>query len=362
MKKILVVEDDDRIREDIAFSLSLNNYDTLEASNGFDAIELAKNHLPSLIISDIMMPKMDGYELLLSLQQEEKTASIPFLFLSAKTDKSDIRKGMNLGADDYITKPFDLEDLVVAVETRLKKKEMAEKQYQQRFEDLRSSIRSILPHEIRTPLNAILGFTDFMLKNPNSNLDNLEDMLSRVYSSAKRLNILFENYMVYANLEIIATNQEEIEKLTESKTYFVKNIIFDIAMYKADLYKRKGDLDIQLVDGNLRVANEFFVKSLEELIDNAFKFSDINSSVSINSYTDTKYYTIEIADHGIGFTPEQIKSLGAYVQFDRKIYEQQGSGIGLTITKRIADLHQGKLEIIPREDGTTVILNFLLEK
>jgi len=362
MKKILIVEDDDRIREDITFSLSLNNYETIEAANGFDAIELAKNHIPSLIISDIMMPRMDGYELLLTLQQEEKTASIPFLFLSAKTDKSDVRKGMNLGADDYITKPFDLEELIVAVETRLKKREIAEKQYQQRFEDLRSSIRSILPHEIRTPLNAILGFTDFMLKNPNNNLDNLEDMLSRVYSSAKRLNSLFENYMIYANLEIIATNQEEIEKLIESKTYFVKNIIFDIAMYKADLYKRKGDLDIQLVDGNLRVANEFFVKSLEELIDNAFKFSEMNSVVSITTKTDARYYIIEIADHGNGFSPEQLKSLGAYVQFDRKLYEQQGSGIGLTIAKRIVELHQGKFDIIPRKDGTTLILKFLLDR
>jgi len=361
MKTILVVEDDNIIREDIAFSLSLNNYETIEAANGFEAVDLAKIHLPSLIISDIMMPKMDGYELLRALQQEEKTASIPFLFLSARTDKSDVRKGMNLGADDYITKPFDLEDLVVAVEARLKKREIAERHYQQRFEDLRSSIRSILPHEIRTPLNAILGFTDFILKNPSNNLENIEEMLSRVYSSAKKLNRLFENYLIYANLEIIATNQDEIDKLIESKTYFVKHIIFDIAMYKAELYKRKGDLEIHLVDGNVKVANEFFVKSIEELIDNAFKFSEQKTNVIINSYIETQFYVIEIVDYGCGFSSEQIKSIGDYVQFDRKLYDHQESGIGLTIIKRIADLHKGQLEITPMKDGSSVSLKFLLD-
>ncbi len=361
MKKILIVEDEQRIREDIALSLGMNNYETFEAENGIEAIKIAQDNLPSLIISDIMMPKMNGYELLLTLQQDELTASIPFLFLSAKTDRSDVRKGMNLGADDYITKPFDIEDLMVAVEARLKKRELAEKQYQKRFEELRSSIRSILPHEIRTPLNAIMGFTDFILKNPDNSFENIEEMLSRVYASAKRLNTLFENYLIYANLEIMATNQTETEKLIESKTFFVKNIIYDIAMYKAEVFKRKGDLEIELVDAAIKVSNEFFVKSLEELIDNAFKFSQVNSYVIIKSRIEEQYYVIDIKDQGRGFSDEQLSSLGAYIQFDRKIYENQGSGIGLTISKRIADLHQGYLDIIPHDSGTTVRLKFLLD-
>ena len=361
MKKILIVEDEVRIREDIKVALELNNYDPITAANGLEASDLAKEHIPSLIISDIMMPKLNGYELLEDLQKNDETASIPFLFLSAKIDKKDIRKGMNLGADDYITKPFDIEDLIVAVETRLKKKEIAEKQFQKRFEELRSSIRSILPHEIRTPLNAILGFTDFILKNPDNSLENIEDMLSRVYSSAKRLNTLFENYLIYANLEIIATNETEIEKLTENKTFFVKNLIFDIAMYKAEIHKRKGDLVLDLQDENIKISTEFFVKAMEELIDNAFKFSEHSTDVIIRSHTDGEYYVIDIIDYGRGFTKQQLESLGAYVQFDRKLYEQQGSGIGLTISKRIAELHKGTLDIYPNEGKTAIRVKFLID-
>lgn len=361
MKKILIVEDETRIREDIKVALEMNNYDPLVADNGLDAIEIAKEHLPSLIISDIMMPKLNGYELLATLQKIDETASIPFLFLSAKIDKHDIRKGMNLGADDYITKPFDIDDLIVAVEARLKKKEMAEKQFQKKFEELRSSIRSILPHEIRTPLNAILGFTDFILKNPDNSLQNIEDMLSRVYSSAKRLNTLFENYLIYANLEIIATNENEIEKLTENKTIFVKNILFDIAMYKAEIHKRKRDLVLDLEDQNLKISNEFFVKAMEELIDNAFKFSEYSDEVIINSWTQDDLYVIDIIDHGRGFTPKQLEALGAYIQFDRKLYEQQGSGIGLTIAKRIAELHKGSLHIFSQKKETKVRISFMID-
>lgn len=361
MKKILVVEDHEKIREDIILALQMNNYYPIPASNGLQAIELAKKHIPALIISDIMMPKLDGYELLKRLQNIEATSSIPFLFLTAKIEKLDIRKGMNLGADDYITKPFDIDDLLIAVKVRIKKMEITEKKYQRRFEELRSRLRSILPHEIRTPLNAILGFTDFILKTPDKNMENIEDMLVRVYSSAKRLNTLFENYLIYANLEIIATNENEIKKLIENNSYFVKNIIFDIAKYKAEIFKRKGDLELDIVDANLKISNEYFVKIIEELIDNAFKFSERNNSVIINSKIEGNFYLIDIIDHGRGFTLEQLELLGAYIQFERKIYEQQGSGIGLTISKRIAELHQGTLDITSDENQTKVSIKFLID-
>ena len=162
---ILVVEDEDIIRNDIMTSLLLSDYQVFEARNGKEALEKIKLHLPDLIISDIMMPVLDGYSLLTELQKDPETASIPFLFLSAKTDRNDLRTGMNLGADDYITKPFDIQELILAVKSRLKKHKMSEQAHQQKFEELRSSIRNMLPYEIRTPLNAILGFTDFLLKS-----------------------------------------------------------------------------------------------------------------------------------------------------------------------------------------------------
>ena len=127
MKTILIIEDNLDVRENTAEILELADYKVLTAENGKIGIDLAKKHTPDLIICDIMMPELDGYGVIHVLSKNEQTASIPFIFLSAKTEKADIRKGMNLGADDYLTKPFDDLELLDAVEIRLRKNELTRK-------------------------------------------------------------------------------------------------------------------------------------------------------------------------------------------------------------------------------------------
>jgi CRP-like cAMP-binding protein len=129
MKKILLIEDNPDVRENTSEILSLANYEVITAENGKVGVELAAQHRPDLIICDIMMPELDGYGVLHILSKKPETASIPFIFLTAKTEKADIRKGMVLGADDYLTKPFDETDLMNAVETRLKKVALMQKFY-----------------------------------------------------------------------------------------------------------------------------------------------------------------------------------------------------------------------------------------
>jgi CRP/FNR family transcriptional regulator, polysaccharide utilization system transcription regulator len=129
MKKILIIEDNLDVRENTAEILELANYHVLTAENGKIGVELAKSENPDLIICDIMMPELDGYGVIHMLSRIPKTSTIPFIFLSAKADKSDIRKGMNLGADDYITKPFDETQLLDAIEIRLKKSERLNHQF-----------------------------------------------------------------------------------------------------------------------------------------------------------------------------------------------------------------------------------------
>jgi len=121
MRKILFIEDDTVVRENTAELLELANYSAITAPNGKIGISKAKKHLPDVIICDIMMPELNGYAVLQILAKEEATKHIPFIFLSAKTERHDIRKGMNLGADDYITKPFDESELFSAIESRLAK-------------------------------------------------------------------------------------------------------------------------------------------------------------------------------------------------------------------------------------------------
>lgn len=136
MKKILLIEDNHEIRENIGEILSLANYEVLEAEHGKAGVEVAKNEKPDLIICDIMMPQLDGYGVLHMLSKNPATAGIPFIFLTAKSEKEDFRKGMNLGADDYLIKPFDDLELLDAVEMRLKKNEILRADFQKNAQGL----------------------------------------------------------------------------------------------------------------------------------------------------------------------------------------------------------------------------------
>lgn len=129
MKKILIIEDNQDVRENTADLLELAHYQVVTSPDGASGIEKARNLAPDLIICDIMMPGIDGYQVLETLQREERTAKIPFIFLSAKADRTDVRKGMNLGADDYLTKPFEEHELLEAVSTRLKKHEFFQREF-----------------------------------------------------------------------------------------------------------------------------------------------------------------------------------------------------------------------------------------
>lgn len=137
MSKILLIEDNPEVRENTSEILSLANYQVLTAANGKEGVELAQKELPDLIICDIMMPELDGYGVLHILSKSPGTARIPFIFLTAKAEKGDMRKGMGLGADDYITKPFEETDLLNAIEVRLKKSAMR-KEYESSTEGFNS--------------------------------------------------------------------------------------------------------------------------------------------------------------------------------------------------------------------------------
>jgi CRP-like cAMP-binding protein/CheY-like chemotaxis protein len=131
MKKILLIEDNDDVRENTAEILALAQYDVLTAENGRIGVELAQKHRPDLIICDIMMPVLDGHGVLHLLGRNEATAGIPFIFLTAKAERGDVRKGMEMGADDYLTKPFDDVELLNAIEVRLKKHDALRKEFMQ---------------------------------------------------------------------------------------------------------------------------------------------------------------------------------------------------------------------------------------
>jgi CRP-like cAMP-binding protein len=140
MKKILLIEDNHDVRENIAEILELANYNVITASNGKEGVDKALHEDPDLIICDIMMPELDGYGVLHILSKNKLTAQIPFIFLTAKSEKVDFRKGMNMGADDYLTKPFEDTELLDAIESRLKKREIINTDYAQTYDGINEFI------------------------------------------------------------------------------------------------------------------------------------------------------------------------------------------------------------------------------
>lgn len=147
MKKILLIEDNPDIRENTAEILDLAQYKVLTAENGKEGVQLALKELPDLIVCDIMMPVLDGYGVLHLLSKNESTAGIPFIFLTAKADRVDVRKGMSMGADDYLTKPFNDQELLSAIETRLNKNDLLKKQFSKSLEGVHDFLNEVKSFE-----------------------------------------------------------------------------------------------------------------------------------------------------------------------------------------------------------------------
>ena len=144
-KKILVIEDEQNIRENLIELLELSGYEMSGASNGIEGVKAAKSVQPDLILCDVMMPEMDGYGVLQTLSADTEIAHTPFIFLTAKADIEDLRKGMRFGADDYLTKPYNTSELLAAIEVRIKKSERLKTKYTADFSGLTEMIKDMEP-------------------------------------------------------------------------------------------------------------------------------------------------------------------------------------------------------------------------
>jgi signal transduction histidine kinase len=346
MKKILVIEDDRSIRESILSLLQGSGFDAIAAENGKVGVQAARKHLPDLIVCDVVMPELDGYGALAALRQQPETATIPFIFLTSMSERDHFRQGMELGADDYLTKPCTSEELLKAIATRFQKQAAVVQQSQQQLEDLRHSIALSLPHELRTPLNSILGLAE-VLMDDHDLVDRQEvyELAEGIHKAADRLYRLIQNFLLYAELELSSHDPERIALLRSSETHYPKILVANVATQVAQQANREADLNLDLQNAMVRIADLKLKKIVEELTDNAFKFSKPGTPVNLTAVAGDRGLTLYISDRGRGMIPEQIAELGAYMQFDRKFYEQQGSGLGFAIAKRLVELHNGSIEV-----------------
>jgi CheY-like chemotaxis protein len=252
-KKILVIEDNNEIRENTAEILELAGYEAVTAENGKRGVEIALREKPAVIICDIMMPELDGYGVLHLLRKNRATESIPFIFLTAKTERSDFRKGMEMGADDYITKPFDDSELLSAVEARLKRLELLEQKY---------------------PPTAS-GLAEFIKDVKSSGLLQQLSEKYDMYSFEKRLTIYHEGkrprFLYYLNkgkvkcMKVHEDGKEYITNLYNKGEFFgytalIEDSLYDdtaVVLEEAEVLQIPKEEFLQMIYSDITIAGKF---------------------------------------------------------------------------------------------------------
>ena len=352
--KILFVEDELNIRNTTTELLQYKNYDVRAVANGQEALDLLDNWIPDLIVCDIMMPIMDGYQLHEIIKETRSLAAIPFVFLTAKKENNLMRKCMLNGADDFISKPFKTKELLNIIETKI-----------DRFQKIKNAHNNLYVgekkyflHEVNTPINGILGSIDLLLENVN----NLEKEDRKVFYNAikvsgERLNRTMQNIIIYESLknnELNFSDNEECEIL---------NVFWKTKKKILTTYKNQEKrITFEIDKSNLKISETNLNFILFELIDNALKFSSDSKTILISGekYND-KYYELIIRDFGIGFSELELRKINAAQQFNREELEQQGLGLGLYLSKSILKKAKGVFSIISEVNkGTKISLFFPL--
>ncbi|HVM50567.1 MAG TPA: hybrid sensor histidine kinase/response regulator [Candidatus Acidoferrum sp.] len=356
MKKILVIDDEVWLREMVRMALREKGFDVVEAANGATGIDVARRELPDLILCDVNMEKLNGYHTLSALRQEPATSAIPFILMTGLADNAGMRHGMELGADDYLPKPFAIEALYAAVDARLKKAQTLRQEAERKLADLRDNISLMLPHELRTPLNGILAYGE-ILKADAATLQpgEIAEMGQVIYESGRRLERLVENFLIYAQIELLGADPQKVSALRQKQTPAPAHLIEECARDQAVAARRAEDLALELGEHPMPLSEDYLAKIVEELVQNAFKFSEAGRPVRVALFALPNGVALSVSDRGRGFSTEHITKVGAYMQFDRKMQEQQGLGLGLTIAKRLTELHGGTLTIQSERGSTTTV-------
>ena len=356
MKRILVIDDEEPLREMVHMALVERGFDVIEAENGAVGIDKARRELPDLILCDVNMEKVDGYRTLASLRGEPATASIPFILMTGLANNAGMRHGMELGADDYLPKPFTIDGLYAAVEARLKKAQALRQEAEKKLADLRDNISLMLPHELRTPLNGILAYGEILAAEAGTlPAKEVAEMGQGIYDSGKRLERLVENVLIYAQIELLSADTQKVHALRQKQTACPARIIEEHARLQARLANRADDLSLDLADQPVPISEDYLARIVDELTQNALKFSDPGKRVSVVLSASSSGVMLSVTDLGRGFSTEHITKVGAYMQFDRKVQEQQGLGLGLVIAKRLTELHGGTLSIQSERGARTTV-------
>ena len=358
MHKVLIVEDTIAIREEVIDILKMEGYTVFQAENGRIGFELALKENPDLIISDILMPELNGFMMFKKLQKDKRTRNIPLIFLSAKGEKEDIRKGMNLGAEDYLTKPINVNDLVNAIKNKIKKKLIIN----QNIIDKTKNLSNILQNQEKE----LDSYSHLISHELKSSLRNISDLLTWTQEeleettnfddSSSKITLMREKV---EKMELLLVKLEELKNITPTSFKDKMINIQMIAMRVIDRIEKPPHIKITINNKlpSLFADENMVEKVFEILIKNAVDhINKKNGFIEIGyNKTETKH-VFSIKDNGIGIDEKYHKKI--FKMFEA-IESTKSTGIGLSIVEKIISNYKGKIHVksIPNQE-TIFHLNF----
>ena len=361
MFKILIVEDTLTIREEIHDILVMEGYTVFEAENGSIGFEIALKKHPDLIISDILMPKLNGFEMYKKLQNNKTTKLIPLIFLSAKAEKSDIRAGMRLGAEDYLTKPIDVEDLLNTVKIKIDKKLLLAQEtidktttisaiLQQQKKEL-DNYAQLISHELKTPLRNISDILTWIreeLAHPISS-ENSINSIELLEKKVERMEILLIKLEQYKNIRSSSFKKNKINLNT-----IAKKVIAKLQVPSHIKIEIKNKLPTLFADEIM------LEKVFEILIQNALDHIDKEKGLILLACETTEEdYLFSIKDNGIGIKTKYHEKIFEMFQ---TIDSNNSTGIGLSIVKKIISYYNGEVKVESKTNKETIFYFSLPKK
>lgn len=353
---ILVVEDSPSLNKTVCELLRSQGYHTLSAHDGQEALELLYQRRVDLVLSDVVMPRLDGYGLLQRIRSDQRLQRLPVVFLTGYATPDDRRRAKESGVEDYLAKPLDKQDLLATVRNVLARQHHIEDAIQREIDALRSQILGLVQHEFRTPLTFVMGYAEFL----QSALDNragiaeLRHSVEAILEGSRRLHNLIESFLLLASLNDTAIDPGDLYPLDPMALW---GEVVDTLHPNLT----QAGLDVVFVEpsqpwvgfGLMGLVRE----ALQRLLENAIVYSRPESRViRLSAATRPGYVGWIIQDEGMGIPADKVAQI---VQpFTRVPFNPggtHGAGLGLTLVQRIAQLHNGFLSIESQEgSGSTI--------
>ncbi len=344
--RLLVIDDDTAFRSVLVDILEAEGYQVDSAGGGAQGVALAQQAPPDLILCDIMMSGLDGYGVLNALRQDPLSAVIPVIFLTGVAGTAAVRRGMDLGADDYLVKPVSRDEVVQAVEARLARHAALRREVQRRVDGLRIQLAQSLPHEFLTPLTAVMALSSLLMEEDVVvELEAVREVARGILLSGQRLQEIIAKFLFYAELADEQRRPAQGARDEDMKARHAGRLIEEVARAKAARMGRGGDLEVHVEDASLPILRDHLRPIVEELVENGLRFSPPGSPVRVTCTRDGDGALLSVSDVGRGMTAEQVAGLRHYGPSVRRHAEQPGFGLGLAIVHRLADINGGRVGV-----------------